>query len=156
MTATDANLTDVIEREMVLNAPRTAVWAALTDPDGLAGWWCTAATVDLRPGGEMKFDFGDHGVSIAKVESYELERQFVFLWRPFEHMPDVEVPPELWTRVEYALEDHAHGTLLKLRETGFAALPEALAGRSLADNQNGWDGQLAGLRAYLAESAAGA
>ncbi len=57
--------------------------------------------------------------------------------------------PDLTTRVEFLLEDHPEGTLLKLRETGFAALPEVLAARSLHLNESGWDTELQHLRGYV-------
>ena len=41
--------------------------------------------------------------------------------------------------MEFVLEDHPDGTLLRLRESGFAALPEVLAGDTLRDNTHGWD-----------------
>jgi len=143
---------DSIEREMIFRATRSEVWAALTTAEGLAGWWCDAAEVDLRPGGAMAIDFGaEHGTSHATIVTVEPEERFVTTWRPFEyHEGGGEVPPDLTTQIEFRLEDHPHGTLLKLRETGFAALPGALAERSLHENQAGWDTVLAWLRHYLA------
>jgi uncharacterized protein YndB with AHSA1/START domain len=143
---------DSIEREMVLRATRSQVWAALTTAEGLAGWWCDAAEVDLRPGGALVIDFGsEHGVSHATIVAVEPEERFVTTWRPFEHDEGGDqIPPDVTTQIEFRLEDHALGTLLKLRETGFAALPDAIGKRNLHENEGGWDTVLAWLRIYLA------
>ncbi len=130
---------------MVLDARRSAVWAALTTSDGLAGWWCERAEVDLRPGdlrpgGEIAFQFGgDHGTYSATVVAVEPEQRFAITWRPFAGEPDAAKAGDLTTRVEFRLEDHARGTLLKLRETRFAALPGTLGDRTLTENTRGWD-----------------
>ena len=42
---------------------------------------------------------------------------------------------EFETRVEYALEEHEHGTRLTVVESGFAALPEAIGKRSRTDRR---------------------
>lgn len=143
---------DLIEREMVFRATRSEVWAALTTAEGLAGWWCESAEIDLRPGGAMVVDFGaDHGVNQMTVVAVEPEELLVVTWRPFDNDPGGDqVPPDVTTRIEFRLEDHLRGTLLKLRESGFAALPGALSERSLHENQAGWDTVLAWLRHFLA------
>ena len=131
---------DLIERELVLRSPRPEVWAALTTPKGLADWWCDRAEIDLRPGGAIAFDFGaEHGTYEATVVAVEPEELFAMIWRPFHGEPDADAAGDLTTRVEFRLEDHPDGTLLKLRETGFAALPGTLAQRTLSDNTTGWD-----------------
>ncbi|MBV9195159.1 MAG: SRPBCC domain-containing protein [Solirubrobacterales bacterium] len=50
---------DRIERELALEASPTAVWHALTDHDWLAEWLADEVLLDLRPGGEAWFRFGD-------------------------------------------------------------------------------------------------
>jgi uncharacterized protein YndB with AHSA1/START domain len=143
-------VSDVITREMVLGAKRSEVWAALTTPEGLAGWWCKSASIDLQPGGEIAFNMGEqYGVHPARVEAVEAEELFAFSWRPFQSEEGAEELPHLSTRVEFRLEDHPRGTLLHLRETGFEALPGALAAKTLHENEAGWDEQLANLRSYI-------
>lgn len=144
------SVSDVIEREIVLAASREEVWAALTTPAGLAGWWCDRVEIELRPGGTIVFDFGEHGTYDARVEVVEPEERFVFSGRPFNGVEDAEQVPDLRTSAEFRLEDHAAGTLLRLRETGFAALPAALAAKTLGENEGAWDQALERLRTYLA------
>ena len=52
-------MTDLIERELSLPAPADDVWDAVTDPDRLAGWLADEVTLELWPGGEASFRFGD-------------------------------------------------------------------------------------------------
>lgn len=143
-------VSDVIEREVVLRSTRSEVWTALTTEDGLAGWWADRIEVDPRPGGTMRFHFGEeHGISEAEIDRYEPEERFAYFWRPFTDLEEARDYPDLRTRVEFVLLEHPDGTLLKLRETGFAALPDVLAARSLADNEGGWDVELGHLSSYL-------
>ena len=141
-------VSDVIECEVVLPSTRSEVWAALTTAEGLAGWWWDSVEIDLRPGGAISFGYGQDAYP-AQVEAVEPEERYVFTWRPFQKDEGADDVPELTTRVEFRLEDHPEGTLLKLSETGFAALPEALAARTLRLNESGWDEELGHLRTYV-------
>jgi len=132
---------DLIERELVLAASRAEVWAALTTPEGLAAWWSPrGAEVDLRPGGKVLFHFSaEHHSQDATVVAVEREERFVITWRPFESEPDADQAGDLTTTVEFRLSDHPDGTMLRLRETGFAALPGTLGTRTFTENTSGWD-----------------
>jgi uncharacterized protein YndB with AHSA1/START domain len=52
-------MTDLIERELLLPAPVTDVWRAITDPQWLSGWLADDVELELHPGGEATFRFGD-------------------------------------------------------------------------------------------------
>lgn len=52
-------MTDLIERELDLPADPADVWRAITDPEWLSGWLADAVALDLRPGGEARFELGD-------------------------------------------------------------------------------------------------
>lgn len=70
--------------ERVINASRTLVWRAWTDPKHASKWWgpagCTVTLfeADLRPGGRYRIDI-DYGGAITRIEGVyeevaELER----------------------------------------------------------------------------------
>ena len=141
-------VSDAIEREIVLPSTRSEVWDALTTAEGLAGWWWDTVEIDLRVGGVISFGYGE-GAYPARVEVVRSEECYVFPWRSFQTEEGADDVPDLTTRVEFRLEDHPEGTLLKLRETGFVALPEALAARTLHLNESGWDTELQHLRSYV-------
>lgn len=75
------NLAGVAERTMVLqrviNAPRSAVWAAWVNPETLPKWWgpdgftCRTKRIDLRAGGEWVFDMiGPDGTVFPNHHQY--------------------------------------------------------------------------------------
>lgn len=150
--------TDVIERELVFAAPRSAVWAALTTAEGLAAWWTPGgAEVDLRPGGAVMLHFSpEHGSSAATVVAVEPEEFFSLNWRPFAGEPDADRAGDLMTHVEFRLADHPDGTLLSLKETGFGALPGTLSTRTFEANTHGWDQDVLPLLRRYVEAGAGA
>lgn len=52
-------MTERIERELVLEVSPGEVWHALTDGEWLAEWLADEVTLELVPGGEARFRFGD-------------------------------------------------------------------------------------------------
>jgi uncharacterized protein YndB with AHSA1/START domain len=52
-------MTDRIERELELPASPDEVWQAVTDPAWLALWLADEVTLELAPGGEVRFRIGD-------------------------------------------------------------------------------------------------
>ena len=67
-----------IEREILIEAPIDVVWAVLTEPEHVAGWFSDSAEVDLRPGGDATFTWHEHGSALAWVERVEPPRFFAF------------------------------------------------------------------------------
>src|SRR5215475_9813141 len=78
---TDGTVPDRIEREMMLNVPIERVWSALTDPAEIVKWFGDGAEIDLRPGGDAVFAFGDERCR-AIVYAVEEGRRFAFYWIP--------------------------------------------------------------------------
>jgi uncharacterized protein YndB with AHSA1/START domain len=118
-----------------IRAPREKVWTAFTTPKGLDGWWGTRGSeIDLRPGGKLRLHWRGWGAEQdinADVDCVILEvtppARFVYQWG--------DTPADM-TTVEFDLEDRTGGTLLRLREHGFA--PTAKGRRSFEGNSLGW------------------
>ncbi|MGE3179994.1 MAG: SRPBCC domain-containing protein [Phycisphaerae bacterium] len=143
---------DEIVREMVLKAPREKVWKALTDPEQVSKWFSTKTEIDLKPSGKVSYYWAQFDECCdGEVVAVEPQQRFVFKWQPFLSIKDIKVDASLYLHVEYVLEDHPHGTKLTLRESGFAAMPEALAKRARTDNEFGWTEELAKLYDLFAE-----
>jgi uncharacterized protein YndB with AHSA1/START domain len=72
----------VVRFERRLEHPVERVWRAITDPEELAHWFPARVTVDLRPGGRMRFTFADEGLPPTEGEITELDppRRFAFWW----------------------------------------------------------------------------
>src|SRR5919108_249775 len=109
-------LTDRIERVMTFQVPRDDVWAAITEPSEISKWFGDETDLDLTPGGEAVFRWGEIEVR-AIVETVEPPARFAYRWEP-SHTPTGGP----MTLVEFSLEEIAGGTRLTLVELGFAAL----------------------------------
>ena len=44
---------DRVEREILIDAQIEVVWAVITDPAHVSGWFGEIAEIDLRPGGRI-------------------------------------------------------------------------------------------------------
>ncbi|MPZ79406.1 MAG: activator of HSP90 ATPase [Actinophytocola sp.] len=140
-----------IEREILIDAPVTEVWAAVTEASHIGTWFGNAgATIDLRPGGAMTCTWRNgeavdtvHGV-VEKVDEPHL---FSYRWA----RPGVEPTPGNTTLVEFTLHPDGAGTRLRVVESGFAELDRTESERAdhIAENTDGWRMELDELRAYL-------
>ncbi len=93
----------MIEREIVLPAPREEVWAALTEADRLAEWFANDVELELEPGGEGHFRWGNGEERHAIVETVIPQEQFSFTWDESE--------------VTFTLADDPEGTRLTVVES---------------------------------------
>jgi uncharacterized protein YndB with AHSA1/START domain len=96
-------------------------YAAFTRAPGLEGWFTQGASVEARPGGEIRFRWVEWGPDRVSAEdgSPVLEashpRRFVFRWQPDD--------PSYFTTVEVDFEAVEDGTVVLLREHGFRDTP---------------------------------
>ena len=140
--------TDRIERETLIAAPVERVWELVTAPEHVGVWFGDAgAEIDLRPGGAMALSWQEHGTVRARVE--RVEAPHVFAWRWASEM-DEEPEEGASTLVEFFLEPADRGTLLRVVESGFAALrlPADEQERRAKGNGDGWDHELRDLDGY--------
>lgn len=136
-------LQDRIERQMTFPAPRDDVWAAITEPEQISKWFGNETELDLRPGGEGVFRWGETEVRVT-VEEVSPPSRFCYRWEPSQAPSGGPA-----TLVEFDLDEIPGGTRLRLAESGFARLPAA----SRQENELGWDEELGHLRAFLLEKA---
>jgi uncharacterized protein YndB with AHSA1/START domain len=145
---------DRIEKKIVLRAPRSRVWRALTDAREFSEWF----RVDLRGqfetgkeiSGKVTYPGYEHLTMTARVERMEPERVFSFRWHPAAIDLAVDYSGEPTTLVEFRLEDTAEGTLLTVTESGFQALPAARQGFAHEANSGGWEEQLRNIERHVA------
>ncbi len=121
------------------------VYDALTTADGLDGWFTTGASVDARPGGEIRFRWVAWGPDRLTTEDGGLvlearrPHRFVFQWQP-DH-------PGYATSVEIDLQSVEGGTIVRLREYGYQDTPSGRA--ALANCATGWGEALTLLKFYV-------
>lgn len=122
----------------------TDIYRALTTPEGLDSWF-TKSTVNPVPGGEIRFHWVDWGPDHITtedggpvLEAIPSER-FVFQWHPD--------TPDYATTVEIMIEPSEDGTIVSLREYGFADTPSASL--AMINCATGWGEALTLLKFYL-------
>jgi uncharacterized protein YndB with AHSA1/START domain len=150
---------DRVEEQVLLQASRARVWRALTTPEELGAWFGVNLTGQaITPGAHVVGHFTIPGFEHVKfdviVDEIVPERRFAWRWHPHAIEPKVDYSAEPRTLVRFTLEDApGGGTLLRVVETGFDALPAARRMPALLGNSSGWRGQLQKrLPAYLASA----
>jgi uncharacterized protein YndB with AHSA1/START domain len=146
-----------IERETTIAAAVERVWALLTEPEHVNGWFTDAgAEIDLRPGGAMIMRWAEHGSVRARVEAVEPPRRFAYRWTAH-HAPELAEPADgNSTLVEFTLTPEGDGTRLRVVESGFDTLDTSAeqARRNHADNVDGWKEMLVRVSDYAGKVAA--
>jgi len=150
-----ADSTDRIERQIVINAPRSRVWRALADAGEFGSWFGVAFegqafVAGQRTQGRITHPGYEHLKFEVQVERVEPERVLAFRWHPYAVDPSVDYSKEPTTLVVFELADAPGGTLLKLVESGFDAIPAARRAEAFRMNSGGWDAQMQNIARHVA------
>ncbi len=150
-----ATSTDRIEREILLRAPRSRVWRAISNAEEFGNWFgANLRGQTFAPGqqtkGQITIAGYEHIVFDVTVERVEPERILSWRWHPAAIDPKVDYSTEPRTLVVFELEEAEGGTLLKVVETGFDALPASRRADAFRMNSGGWDAQLENIAKHLA------
>ncbi|MBI1753111.1 MAG: SRPBCC family protein [Acidobacteria bacterium] len=146
--------TDRIEKQILLRAPQSRVWRALTDAGEFGAWFRVklegAFAVGQRIRGPITYPGYEHIVMEVEVERIEAERLFSFRWHPCAIDPTVDYSGEPSTLVEFRLEPAEGGTLLRLVESGFDQLPPHRREEAFRMNDGGWTQQMQNIERHVA------
>ena len=149
----DTVSTDRIEKRVVLRAPRTRVWRALTNAEEFGTWFRVklqgAFTEGKSVRGRLSIPGYEHVTLELLVERIDQERYFSYRWHPYAVDPAVDYSTEPTTLVEFTLEDTDGGTALTIVESGFDRIPLARRAEAFRMNDNGWTGQIKQLAKYV-------
>ena len=136
---------NTISRRLELAHPQEKVWAALTTPEGLAGWFGSSVEGQVAPGHDVRMRWEQHGhEATLAIKVVDPMNVFAYCW-------GIVGAPEgdpRRTYVEFRLEPVAGDTVLTVTESGFAQLPDELIA-SYDGNTQGWASELGELVAYL-------
>jgi uncharacterized protein YndB with AHSA1/START domain len=104
----------VIEQTYYFHAPFEEVFKALVDSKMLAKWFLSEAKVVPKKGGSYSFDWigGYHMTGI--VEQFAKNKAVAFSWS--DRLRNGKLAK---TTVSFKIAKKGHGTLLRLRHTGF-------------------------------------
>ncbi len=145
--------TDRVEKDVLLRAPRSRVWRALTDAEEFGKWFGVKFDGPFTPGallrGVIVPTMVDADVAKAQqeyagmpfeitIDRIEPERLFAFRWHPFAVERGVDYSLEPTTLVVFALEEVADGITLTVTESGFDRIPLARRAKAFAANEQGW------------------
>src|SRR5256714_11101958 len=152
-TPTDTKSTDRIEKRVVLRAPRTRVWRAVTNAEEFGAWFrvnLESASAEGKPvRGRLVIPGYEHVTLELLIERIDPERYFAYRWHPYAVDPKVDYSAEPTTLVEFHLEDAEGGTALTIVESGFDRIPLARRAEAFRMNENGWAAQTKQLARYV-------
>jgi uncharacterized protein YndB with AHSA1/START domain len=138
--------TDRIEKQVLLRAPRSRVWRALTETKEFSQWFGVKLTGTFTPGarlrGQVTHKGYEHLTLELTVDRVEPERLFSWRWHPNAIDPAADYSAEPTTLVVFELEEVDGGTLLKVVESGFDRLPAARREQAYSGNDGGWTMQM--------------
>ncbi len=130
---------DKIEREIIINAPKERVYAAITNPDQIVSWFPDSIEGTLKEGEQPLFVFNGHGKSQTYIEAMQPYEYFAYRWIPggSDFKGDVRTIPN--TLVEFRIEEVNGISKVTMIESGFASLPTEVAEESFKQNDGGWN-----------------
>ena len=143
---------DRIEKTIVLRAPRSRVWRALTNAQEFGTWF--RAKLDgavFAPGafvsGHILYPGYEDWKFESTIERMEPEHLFSYRWHPYPE-PGMD-QSEPTTLVEFRLEEVAEGTRLTVVESGFDRIPAARRETAFRMNDGGWAEQLSNVERHV-------
>ncbi len=151
--AQDKPSTDRVETRIVLQAPRSRVWRAISTAKEFGAWFRVnlegefAEDASIR--GRITHPGYEHVTMDMLIEQIIPERYFSYRWHPYAIDPTVDYSAEPTTLVEFRLEDTEGGTALTIVESGFDRIPLARRAEAFRMNQQGWTGQIKNIERYV-------
>jgi uncharacterized protein YndB with AHSA1/START domain len=147
------NSTDRIEKEIVLRAPRSRVWRALTNVEEFGAWFGVKLEGAIAPGARVhgQITMPDHGPVTFEmsIERVDPESRMSYRWHPYAIESGVDYSSEPTTLVEFQLEEVAGGTQLTVVESGFDRIPAARRAEAFHMNDAGWAEQVENIARYV-------
>jgi uncharacterized protein YndB with AHSA1/START domain len=148
---------DRIERNILLKAPRSRVWQALSNAEEFGNWFGVALkgktfAAGQRVEGQITHPGYEHVVWEVLIESVEPERLLSWRWHPAAIEPSVDYSKEPTTLVVFELKEVEGGTLLSVVESGFDSLPPERRLDAFRMNSGGWDEQMRRIESHVVSS----
>ena len=147
--------TDRIERQVLIKAPRSKVWKALTNAEEFGRWFGVrfegkSFVVGQHTLGQITYPGYEHLTMDVLIERIEPEALFSWRWHPGAVDPKLDYSSEPRTLVEFALKDVEGGTLLTVVESGFDKIPAGRRLDAFRMNGEGWSIQVQNIDKHVA------
>ena len=146
--------TDRIVKEIVLKAPVSRVWKAISNAQEFGEWFKVDMSGVKFVAGQpvhAKMTYPGHeGMPFEMVVAQvEPERLFSFRWHPYGIDQNVDYSSEPMTLIEFTLEEVEGGTKLTVTESGFDGIPLARRAEAFRMNSEGWGIQIENIKNYV-------
>jgi uncharacterized protein YndB with AHSA1/START domain len=146
-------MTDRIEKQFAVAAPRSRVWRALADAREFGAWFGVELDRGFAPGatvrGRLTSPKYQHITLEVIIDRMEPETYFSYRWHPAAIDETMDYAAEPLTLVEFRLADSGEGTIITIVESGFDALPATRRAEAFRMNEGGWNGQSRKLAAHV-------
>jgi uncharacterized protein YndB with AHSA1/START domain len=146
--------TDRIEKTVIINAPRSRVWRAISDAKQFGEWFLVNLDGQFKAGatisGKITYPGYEHMTMDMVVDTIDPERLFSYRWHPGD--PNDDYAGEPMTLVEFILEDVEGGTRLTIIESGFDKLPLSRRAKAFRLNEGGWAEQIQNIERYVTKA----
>lgn len=162
-----SDVPDRIEKQVVLRAPLSRVWRAITDSREFGSWFGVNFTSPFKAGAQVAGTITPTTVdpTVAEtqkpyegmafnitVDRIEPEKLFSFRWHPGGIDPAIDYSKEPTTLVVFELKEVPGGTMLTVTESGFNGIPLSRRAEAFKMNEGGWAAQMTLIEKYLAKA----
>jgi uncharacterized protein YndB with AHSA1/START domain len=149
--------TERIERKILLKAPPSRVWRALSNAEEFGSWFGVklkgkSFAVGQRVQGQITYPGYEHVVFDVWIERMEPEKLLSWRWHPAAVERGVDYSAEPTTTVVFELQAVDGGTLVSLVESGFDNIPPHRRLDAFRMNSGGWDAQMKNIEKHVAAS----
>jgi uncharacterized protein YndB with AHSA1/START domain len=147
--------TDRIERKVLIKAPRTRVWRALSDAGEFGDWFGVnfkgkTFVAGKHVQGKITYPGYEHLTMDVLIERIVPEQLLSWRWHPAAIDPKVDYSQEPTTLVEFELRDVEGDTMLTVVESGLDKIPLARRADVFRMNSSGWDEQMENIKKHVA------
>ena len=148
---------DSIIKEVVIKAPRSRVWRAISDKTEFGNWFGVRFSGGTFRAGEtvsgnITYPGYEHLLMDIDVVDVEPESRLSYRWHPNATDPNYDYSSEPKTLVVFTLEEADGGTKLRIVESGFDAIPLERRASAFKSNDGGWAEQTRRIDRYVTES----
>lgn len=145
---------DRIEKSIVLRAPRSRVWKAISDRTEFGQWFGALFPAGtFTPGTNVRGSVTNPGYEHLTIDieivDVEPERRLSYRWHPYAIDPNVDYSSEPATLVTFTLEDVPEGTKLTVVESGFEHVPPQRRDEAYRMNDRGWAAQMENVERHV-------
>jgi len=149
--------TDRIERKVLINAPRTRVWRALSDAGEFGDWFGVnfkgkTFEAGKHIQGKITYPGYEHLNMDVLIERIVPEQLLSWRWHPAAIDPKADYSHEPTTLVVFELKEVEGGTMLTVVESGLDKIPLARRAEVFRLNSSGWDQQMENIKKHVVKT----